>query len=63
MGVRRNFSRVGNVKILLILIRLLIMQCKCRFTKHFTVSTRLHHKKMPHVTTIVTKMRFVGSYS
>jgi len=28
MGVRRNFSRGGNVEILLILFRLLTMQCK-----------------------------------
>jgi len=44
MSVRRNFSRGGNVNILLILVRLLTMQCKYTFTKLFTVSTRIHHK-------------------
>jgi len=39
MGVHRNFSRRGgvNVKILLILFRLLTMQCKWTFTKRFTL--------------------------
>jgi len=40
MGVRRNFSR-GNIKNLLILFRLLTMQCKWTFTKRFTLSTPL----------------------
>jgi len=43
-GVGRKLSRGGNVNILLILFRLLTMQCKCTFTKRFTVSTRLHRK-------------------
>jgi len=30
-GVRRHFSRWGNVNILLIIVRLLTMQCKCAF--------------------------------
>ena len=36
MGI---FSRGDNVDLLLILFRLLTMQCKCTFTKHFTLST------------------------
>jgi len=59
MGVRRSFSRGGNISI----IRLLIMQWKCTFTKGFTFSTRLHHKEKPHVTTTVTKMRLFGRHS
>jgi len=39
MGVRRNFSRGGNVDILLIVFKLLTMQCKWTFTKRFTLST------------------------
>jgi len=39
MGVRRKFSRQDNVGILLIFFRLLTLQCKWTFTKHFTVST------------------------
>jgi len=63
VGVRRNFSRGGgNVNILLILVRLLTMQCKRTFTKRFTISTRLHHKNA-YVTTIVTKPLFVGSHN
>ena len=42
MGVRRNFSRsVGNVEILLVLFRLLTVQCEWTFTTHFTLSTPL----------------------
>ena len=63
MGVRRNFSRGGNVNILLILVRLLMMQCKCTFTKRLTFCTRVKHKKMPHVTATVTKMRLFGRHS
>ena len=63
MGVRRNFSRGGNVNILLILVRLLSMQCKCTFTKRLVFSTRLNHKRNAHVTTTVTKMRFFGRHS
>jgi len=39
MGARRNFSRRGKVEILLIVLRLLMMQCKWTFTKRFTLST------------------------
>ena len=40
-GVRRNFSRGGNMEILLILFRSLTVQCKWTFTKRFTVFTPL----------------------
>jgi len=43
--VSRNFSRGGNINILLISVRLLTMQWKCTFAKRCTVSTRLHHKE------------------
>jgi len=39
MGIRRNFARGYNVGILLILFRLLTIQCRWRFTKRFTLST------------------------
>jgi len=38
MGVRKNFSRRGNVDILLVVFRLVTMQCKWTFTKLFTLS-------------------------
>jgi len=34
MGVGRSFSSGGKVEILLIVFRLLTMQCKLTFTKH-----------------------------
>jgi len=44
MGFRTIFSRGGgNVSILLILVRLLTIQYK--YTKRFTVSTKLRHKE------------------
>jgi len=39
MGIRRNFSRGGNVDILVIVFRLLTLQCKWTFKKRFPVST------------------------
>ena len=48
------FPRGGNVNILLLLARLLTMQCECMFTKRFTISTRQHHKNT-HVTTIYSQ--------
>jgi len=45
MGVRINFSRGGNVNSLLNFLRLLTMQCRCTFAKHFSFTTRLHHKE------------------
>jgi len=41
MNVCRNFSRVGQRQVLLILYRLLMMQCKWSFTKRFTLSNAL----------------------
>jgi len=38
MGVRRNFSRGGKVDILLVIFKLLTMQCKWTFTKRCTLS-------------------------
>jgi len=37
-GVRRNFSREDNIDILLILFKLLTMQCKRMLTKRCTFS-------------------------
>jgi len=52
MGVRRNFSVGGNVEMLLILFKLLTMQCKWTFTK-----------ALAHFTAIITKIHFIGSNS
>ena len=41
MGVRRSFSRVGNVENLIIIFRLLTVQCECMFTKRSNLSTPL----------------------
>ena len=60
MGVRRNFSRGSNVDRLLIIFKLLTMQCKWTFTKRFAISTP---QKMTQVTVTITKERFVGSNS
>ena len=54
MGVRRNFSRGGNVNILLNIHRLLTMQRKCTFTKHFSFT------KCPMLQRS-QKMRFLGN--
>jgi len=45
MGVRRNFSWGGNVNIVINFLGSLTMQCKCTFTKHLSLTTRLHHKE------------------
>ena len=45
MGVRRNFSRWSKVDILLIILRLLTLQCKWTFTKRFPVS--IPQRKFP----------------
>jgi len=42
---QKFFPGEGNVNILLILVRLLTMQCKWTFTARFTHSTRQHHKE------------------
>jgi len=39
MGGGRNLPKGGNVDILLIILRLLALQCKWTFTKSFPVST------------------------
>jgi len=49
-GRPQKFFQGGKVDILLILCRLLTMQCKCMFIKRFTF---LHHKE--NVTTAVPK--------
>jgi len=38
LGIRRNFSKGGNVDILLMVFRLLAKQYKRTFAKHFTLS-------------------------
>jgi len=49
------FPGGNSVNNLLNFLRLLKMQqCRWTFAKHFSVTTRLHHKKMPYVT-VVTK--------
>jgi len=61
MGVRKNFSMRGNVEILLILFRLLTMQCKRPFTKrllHFTAS----HKKCTSLAAIAKYIAISLSY-
>jgi len=42
MDVRRNFPGACNVVILLIIFRLLTLQCQWMLTRRFTV---LHHKE------------------
>jgi len=64
MGVGRNFSRGGgNINILLVLVRLLT-RCNANVRSR-NVLPFLHHNttKNTNVTTIVTKLRFVGSHS
>jgi len=39
MGGHRNFSRGGNADILVVIFKLLTLQCKWTFTTRFTVST------------------------
>ena len=56
MGVRRNISRDGNVDILLILFRLLTIQCKCTFTKRFTLSTPLVYTSWTSILNLLSEM-------
>ena len=56
MGVRINFSRGSNLDILLILFRLLTMQCKCAFTKGFALSAPKRNCAVLRVTTTVAKI-------
>jgi len=59
MGVRKKFSRVGKVDILVVHFRLLTthMQIDIHITLYLCYTT----KKMTHVTATVPKMPFVGS--
>ena len=57
MGVRKNFSRVGEVDILVVHFRLLTMQIDVHITHYPCYTT----KTMTHVTATVPKIRFVGS--
>jgi len=59
MGVLKNFSRVGQVDILVVYFRLLTMQMQ--IDVHITLYACYTTKKMSHVTATVPKMRFVGS--
>ena len=44
-GRPQKFFQGGSVNILLILVKLLTMQCKCTFTKRFTPYTRLQQSQ------------------
>jgi len=59
MGVRKYFSRVGKVDILVVHFRLLTIQMQ--IDVHITLYPCCITKKMNHVTATVPKMRFVGS--
>ena len=59
MGVRKYFSRVGKVDILVVHFRLLTIQMQIYV--HITLYPCYTTKKMTHVTATVEKMRFVGS--
>jgi len=59
MGVRKNFSRVGKVDILIVHFMLLTTQIQIdiHITLYFCYTT----KKLPTLTATVPKMRLVGS--
>ena len=59
MGVRKYFSRVGKIDILVVHFRLLTIQMQIEV--HITLYPYYTTKKMTHVTATVPKMRFVGS--
>jgi len=59
MGVRKNFSRVDKVDILVFHFRLLTIQMQ--IDVHITLYSRYTTKKIIQVTATVPKMRFVGS--
>ena len=59
MGVRKYFSRVGKVDILVVHFRLLTIQMQ--IDVHITLYTCYTTKKMTHITATVPKMRFAGS--
>ena len=59
MGVRKHFSRVGKVDILVDHFRLLTIQMQ--IDAHITLYPCYTTKKMTYVTATVPKMRFLGS--
>jgi len=59
MGVRKNFSRVGKVDILVVHFRLLTIQMQ--LDVHIMLCPCYTTKKMTYDTATVTKMRFLGS--
>jgi len=59
MGVRKYFSMVGKVDILVVDFRLLTIQTQ--IDVQITLYPCYTTKKMTHVTATVPKMRFVGS--
>ena len=59
MGVRKYFSRVGKVNILVVHFRLLTTQMQ--IDVHITLYPCYTTKKTTHVTATVPKIRFVGS--
>jgi len=59
MDIRRNFSRGDNIGILLILFRLLTIQCRWMFPKCFTHSTQ--QRKCHMLWQESQKLHFVGS--
>ena len=59
MDIRRIFSRGDNVGILLILFRLLTIQCRWMFTKCFTLSTQ--QRKCHMLRQESQKLRFIGN--
>jgi len=58
MGVRRNFSSGGNDENLLMLFRLLTMQCKWTFTKPITISFPLVCADCTSLLNLLSKMFF-----
>ena len=61
MGVRRNFSRWSKVDILLIILRLLTLQCKWTFTKRFPVSTPQRKFPMKARTPFASILKYFSS--
>jgi len=59
MGVRKYFSRVEKVDILVVHFRLLTLQMQ--IDVHITLYPCYTTKKMTHFTATVPKMRLVGS--
>jgi len=59
MGVRKYFSRVEKVDILVVHFRLLTLQMQ--IDVHITLYPCYTTKKMTHITATVPKMRLVGS--